>query len=380
MLLGILVLFVGLLVLGPVISLKVIALGKNENDSKLYKTVKVVFLSIYFYSIVFLILSAIFTQTADYYEPIDPIDVSYTAFATKHFLSVSVFYLLFIASMIIIYLKGRDLPPLALSLCMAFVIIGIILNVAIVAQYINTGRNVGGERYNGVGNGTNLNTSHHIMTIILSVFMLIRIVKQEHNLAIARQFNNKYLNKINNIIGKKYFSWALILLLPVWVVITMILILFGQEKDSLIKVWTETTTWTFSRHEHPPYLGHNGHYLCTVAACGHPTVVKPLRLGMRHNRVIIVNRQLSVANAYEEMVQTFFPKFHKIVRTVYDTCGYPISKNITNKYISDIVYILMKPLEYFFVISLYLFVRKPEELINKQYRLESKRYATIIDD
>ncbi len=68
----------------------------------------------------------------------------------------------------------------------------------------------------------------------------------------------------------------------------------------------------------------------------------------------------------------YFPKFHKAVRAVYDTCGYPISKHITNKYISDIVYILMKPLEYFFVISLYLFIKKPEELINKQYRLKSE--------
>jgi len=361
--------FVGLLVLGPVISLKVIAIGQNKNDSKLYKTIKVIFLSIYFYSIVLLLLSAIFTQTADYYEPIDPIDACYTAFATEHFLSFAVFYVLFIASLIILYLKGRDLPPLALSLCLAFIIIGILLNIAIVAQYTDT--ETWGLR-NG-GNGVSMNALHYIMTIILSVVMLIRIVIQEHNLAIERQFNNKYLNAINNIIGKHYFLWALILLLPVFVVITMILILFGQEKDSLIKVWTETTTWTFSRHEHPPYLGHNGHYLCTVAACGHPTVVKPLRLGKRHNRVIIVNRQLSVANAYEEMIQTYFPNFHKIVRTVYDKCGYPISKNITNKYVSDIVYILMKPLEYFFVINLYLFVKKPEVLINKQYLLESER-------
>jgi hypothetical protein len=73
------------------------------------------------------------------------------------------------------------------------------------------------------------------------------------------------------------------------------------------------------------------------------------------------------------MIHTYFPAFHKIIRKIYDTCGYPISKNITNKYISDIVYILMKPLEYFFVVNLYLFVKNPEDLINRQYRFDNEK-------
>jgi hypothetical protein len=209
---------------------------------------------------------------------------------------------------------------------------------------------------------------HHVMNIFLSFGLMIKLIKQEKEAAIYRQYTNKFLSKINQIIGKHYSLWALLLLVPVFLVITIILILFGQDKDSLIKVWTETTTWTFSQHEHPPFLDHEGHYLCTVAACGHQKVVKPLRLGKRHNRTIIVNRQLLIANAYEEIINRAFPKLHQIIRNIYDMYGYPVSRHIKNKYMSDIVYILMKPLEYFFLVNLYLFVKKPEALINQQYR------------
>jgi hypothetical protein len=136
----------------------------------------------------------------------------------------------------------------------------------------------------------------------------------------------------------------------------------------MVKVWTETTTWTFSQREHPPYWPqHHGHYLCTVAACGHPRIVKPLRLGLRHGETIIVNRQLMVANAYEDMLKRHFKKIHHIARSIYDRYGYPISKHITNKFASDVVYILMKPLEIFFLANLYLFELKPENVIRRQY-------------
>jgi hypothetical protein len=209
---------------------------------------------------------------------------------------------------------------------------------------------------------------HHIMNIFLSIGMLIKVIKQEKDIAQNRQYKNRFLNKINAIIGKHCFLWAFILFIPVFLVITLILLLFGQEKDAMIKVWTETTTWTFSQYDHPPYLDSQGHYLCTVAACGHPRIVKPLRLGMRRNRPIIVNRQLMVANAYEKMIENYFPAFHKIIRSLYDRYGYPISRHITNAYMCDIIYVLMKPLECFFILNLYLFELKPERLINEQYK------------
>jgi hypothetical protein len=92
-----------------------------------------------------------------------------------------------------------------------------------------------------------------------------------------RSYANSTLNKINNLLSSKlnYPAWALILLVPVFLLLTIILVLLGQDRDSMVKVFTETTTWAFSQKMHPPILDHQGHYLCTVAAKGDPALVKP---------------------------------------------------------------------------------------------------------
>jgi len=144
--------------------------------------------------------------------------------------------------------------------------------------------------------------------------------------------------------------------------------LFGQYPDSMIKVFTDTTTWTLSQKSHPPFLDHQGHYLCTVAACGSPRIVKPQRIGSRHGHPIIVNRQLSVANAFESILETRSPKIHRFIRRNYDKYGYPLSKKITGRFGSNLTYLIMKPLEWLFLLVIYLFSTKPEELISRQYR------------
>jgi hypothetical protein len=219
-------------------------------------------------------------------------------------------------------------------------------------------------------NNVGIDAIYRIMNLFLSLYVIITLIRQEKNSAMTRCYKNKFLNKLNSIIAKHYFICAFILLIPLFTIITIILLLFGQEQDSMVKVWTETTTWTFSKHDHPPYLEYKGHYLCTVAACGHPKLVKPLQFGMRHGRIIIVNRQLQVANAFEEMIAHYFPAFHRIIRCIYDRYGYPISKKIANAYLSDVVYMLMKPFEFFFLLNLYLFIEKPEALIRKQYKIQ----------
>ena len=100
---------------------------------------------------------------------------------------------------------------------------------------------------------------------------------------------------------------------------------------------------------------------------GHKGIVKPLRRGKRYGHYIIVNRQLCVANAFEDLIKERYPKVHKGIRKLYDTLGYPISKHIKSQYTADVVYIIMKPLEYVFLIALYLFDTKPENRIAVQY-------------
>ena len=90
-------------------------------------------------------------------------------------------------------------------------------------------------------------------------------------------------------------------------------------------------------------------------------------MGIRKGEKIVVNRQLCVANAFEDLIYEKTPRFHHFVRHVYDKYGFPLSKYITTPIKADITYILMKPLEWIFLITLYLFDKKPENRIATQY-------------
>lgn len=167
--------------------------------------------------------------------------------------------------------------------------------------------------------------------------------------------------------ARRFSGLAFLLMWPLLGVLTAILILFGQKPDSLIQAWTQTSDWTLSLQKAPPNVLYDEHYLCTVAAGGHPQVVKPLRMGERRGHRIVVNRQLLVANAFEDLLAERLPRVHRQLRSFYDTYGYPIARHIRSRWTADLVYLMMKPLEYFFVAALYLFDTEPENRIAVQY-------------
>lgn len=154
---------------------------------------------------------------------------------------------------------------------------------------------------------------------------------------------------------------------PLLGIIIIILLVFGQEPDSIIKAWTQTADWTMSQKIPPQNIHADEHYLCTVAAGGHRKVVKPIRTGERHGHRVVVNRQLCVANAFEQLIQERTPRFHRAVRGLYDKTGYPIAKHIHSPYLADVIYFVMKPLEWLFLAVLYMFDTKPENRIAVQY-------------
>ena len=166
----------------------------------------------------------------------------------------------------------------------------------------------------------------------------------------------------------QHWSWlAILLALPLLGILIGVLTLFGQAPDSIIEAWTQTSDWTLSQQAAPQNIQIDMHYLCTVAAGGHKNVVKPLRVGKRHGHRVLVNRQLCVANAFEQLLEERIPKIHRGIRNIYDKYGYPIAKHIRSPYVADLIWFLMKPLEWFFLIALYLFDRKPENRIAVQY-------------
>ena len=88
---------------------------------------------------------------------------------------------------------------------------------------------------------------------------------------------------------------------------------------------------------------------------------------MRHGHRVTVNRQLCIANAFEQVLEEKTPRFHRAVRGFYDRYGFPIAKMIRSPFAADVVYIMMKPLEYLFLIVLYLTDINPENRIALQY-------------
>lgn len=303
----------------------------------------------------------------EYTHAIDPIDVCYIPFGGEHIISLFIYFLLYHIAAVFIWIKGRKLPPLTLVLMLVFLMIGLVINALVLVQ-VSFHDTTSIDMYKG-NDGTFLFIFTPLLSLLIGILLLLKVIRAEQNSARDRIFKNAFLQKCNSYLAERYneTTWALILLLPVFIATTLILILFGQDYNSLVKVFTDTTTWTFSQKMHPPVLEHRGHYLCTVAAKGNPRLVKPVKIGRRHGKPIIVNRQLQIANAFEELIQDLSPGCHQFIRRNYDKYGFNLSLKINTERASNITYLLMRPLEWFFLVFLYLFCVQPEEKIKKQY-------------
>ena len=210
-------------------------------------------------------------------------------------------------------MKADRLPPLTAALAISFLIL---LNVIQIAYAIQISKNVDGvELY-----------VYHANILLLSARVICRHMKETAEMFRERVSSNedhKMISRIYNVIDRlsKYSILIFIVLFFVIAVIEILFVLLGQGLDAPVKAFTETADWTFSKQIPPPPLEHEGHYLCTVAAGGHGKIVKPLRLGTRRNETIVVNRQLCVANAFEELIQERTPGLHRKIRGAYDRNG-----------------------------------------------------------
>ena len=187
------------------------------------------------------------------------------------------------------------------------------------------------------------------------------------------------LQRLNTLMknSKNWPIFAFLMLLPILGIIYGFLLLLGQGPHALIQAFTETSDWNLSQQVSPPNVQYDEHYLCTVAACGHASLVKPLRGGVRHGHTVVVNRQLQVANAFEQVISDNLPGLHRMIRTIYDQYGFDLANRVKSKWAADLVWVLMKPLEWFFLLVIYLFVPHPEDLIAMQYT--GKRYSRLED-
>ena len=266
-----------------------------------------------------------------------------------------------IISYIIIRIKKLDLPPLVVVLSMSGIYICsiyMIIYIIQISKYIS-------EPF------VFYLTLFPINYILCSIRAIIQVIKKykEKGIGGKKEYKSQILNRINVIINN-VDNWpvlAIVLMIPFLIILICIMMLFGQRPDEAIKAFLETSDWTLSQKVSPPPIVEEGHYLCTVSLKGHKNIVKPTRMGIRRGKRIVVNRQLCIANAFEDLIKEKTPRFHHFIRYIYDKYGYPLSKHINTAVQADIIYFLMKPLEWIFLIVLYLFEKKPENRINLQY-------------
>jgi hypothetical protein len=305
---------------------------------------------------------------SDYPESIDRVNemVKFHApLASWHFPTLFTVFILSIVSFVLLR-ASKALPPIPTALGLSSMLAACLSSAACVIQL----------------SGNITSDFHDSFPIILSllyplniILLYARVIRQKAD-ELAVKINAhppRYSNPALNACAKLLLTasgWVFVsflLMFPLFCVLTIILVLFGQRPDAIIKVFTDTSEWSLSQQVSPPDLEHSGHYLCTVAARGHPRLVRPTRHGRRHGRRIVVNRQLCVANAFEQVIAEKLPYLHGKMRCLYDTCGYPISRHITTKYRADFAYLLMKPVEFVFILFLYSVEANPENRIAAQY-------------
>ncbi len=275
-------------------------------------------------------------------------------------------------SYFILKYRRMYMAPLTKVLCIAGMYSGVLVHVMFLFQLLC------GAHPEGISNSSfwSDNGIYIICECIVPVLFLLHVtmlfrelIKEQAAVQEEVTYDNRFLVICNQFLCKSInMYWvALIVMIPLLGIVIAILCLFGQKPDSVIEAFTKTSDWILSTEIAPPPVERDAHYLCTVSLQGHKELVKPIRYGIRHGERIVVNRQLCVANAFEQLLEERTPRFHRAVRNFYDKYGYPISKWITNPWSADVVYILMKPLEWIFVTVLYLFDEKPENRICRQY-------------
>lgn len=283
-----------------------------------------------------------------------------TAFSPQHQPTILAIVVLCLIAYFYASYRKRMASPIVEVFISCLLLVGIILNIFIAIQTKSS-------FYAICGN---------VPIIILAILMLTKnqqlfydFVQQD--VFAPKNIFEKTAWQILNLKPILKFPLVFLLCLPILVILSAILLLIGQKPDSIVRAFTDTYKHGFSQWDYKcENVDCGGHYLCSVAANGHSNIVKPQRFGKRNGNDIICNRQLLVSNAFEELMQEKIPFLHKNIRQQYNKVGNFIHRYygiFNNKFVSDVIYILMKPLEWFFIFTLYCFDRNPENRIAKQY-------------
>lgn len=280
--------------------------------------------------------------------------------SSEHLISIYVFIGTSFLNLIYLSLRKSTAPPLPECLSNGLLLI-FMLFIVLLSLHLNS-------------------TSFYVFFAAPYLFVLSFYVLRNHQLfrkeyhdypfSSSKKWQQVLLKLLFLPVWKKS-GFLLLIASPMLLLISLVMMLFGQPADSLIQAFTQTSDYGFSQlNEACDNIRCGEHYLCSVAANGNPKIVKPLRYGKRNGGKIICNRQLLVSNAFEEMLQQKLPALHQFTRNQYNSVGKKIHKYyflFEKKWVSNAVYCFMKPAEWFFLICLYCTDKNPEKRISRQY-------------
>jgi hypothetical protein len=293
-------------------------------------------------------------------------------FSPDHRMSIYLLVIICMAIYLVCAYRKSIAPPL-LELCInVFLLSGIILNVLI---FIHLSPN-DSQPFPIFGLLGNLSIIALFLIALLKNHQLLKAHLETEKLEI-----NGWVGKLSwSILNlKPLYKYPILLLLtvPFLLFFALLLLIFGQKPDSLIRAFTDTYKHGLSEWDHLcDNVNCGGHFLCSVGANGHQSIVKPIRFGERLGQPIICNRQLLVSNAFEELLEEKMPQIHRFIRRNYNKVGNLVHRHyhiFQHKWVADLVYVLMKPLEYVFLLVLYSFDQKPENRIASQYLKKADR-------
>jgi hypothetical protein len=277
------------------------------------------------------------------------------AFAPEHRLTVWVFVVTTVVCFFLAKYLDRNWPPLLYVIINGMLLLGFVFNIFLLLH-------------------EQALFAYFTGSIQLNLLLAMYTIASEDSK--SKEFVNleipNWFIKLQNLEAFYKYPIMGIITAPIYYVINMLLILFGQQPDSMIKAFTETYKHNFSKldYECIDVVCGGGCYVFTAANYGHQKLVKPQRIGYLGTSKVICNRQVLVANAFEQLLQNRCQRIHAVLRQGYDAFGRHLvnhPKFYKNKYVASLMYLSLKPIEWMFLVVIYTVHRQPESLIHGQY-------------
>ena len=87
-------------------------------------------------------------------------------------------------------------------------------------------------------------------------------------------------------------------------------------------------------------------YIATAAANGHPHFVGSHEVTLASGARMRVNAQLQRLKCAELALKAVAPRLHRLLRAAYNALGHPLARRMTNPFVADAAYLLLKPFEW----------------------------------